>query len=142
MEIRAEHVGLLHPQTPTLHPAFSFSALIAAARGPKVPRAGGTRAESESGQCSCLQGVLGLVSAAPYSLKALHALHVRVTVTISQPNYLCSSASPCGTSSNLKAEKAAWHEVEKGKLVVYIEGEDSGESLIRLQSEDKINIYT
>ena len=141
MEIRAEHVGLLHPQIPTLHPAFSFSALIAAARGPKVLRAEGVKTESESGQCSCLQGALDLVRAAPCAL-ALHTLHVRATVTTLEPNYLCSSASPCGTSSNLKAEKAAWHEVEKGKLVVYIEGEDSGESPIRLQSEDKINIYT
>ena len=85
MEIRAEHVGLLHPQIPTLHPAFSFSALIAAARGPRILRAEDVRTESESGQCSCLQGVLGLVRAAPCSL-ALHALHVRATVTTSQPN--------------------------------------------------------
>ena len=87
MQIRAEHVGL-HPQIPTLHPAFFF-ALIAAARGPKVLRAEGMRAQSESGQCSCWQGVLRLVSVAPYSLKALHALHVRATITISQPLLIC-----------------------------------------------------
>ena len=89
MQIRAEHVGLLHPQIPTLHPAFSFSALIAAARGPTVPRAEGMRAQSESEQCSCWQGVLRLVSVAPYSLKVLHALRVRATVTISQPLLIC-----------------------------------------------------